>query len=248
MKGAKLAVFKLATNKQGIVFAAIFLLAMFVTAAHFASRVRARADWQQKVDPLVLAMAASELQTEFLVVLGEQADLSAAATLSTKLEKGTYVYEQLTAVAQRTQPAVIDALEALGSEYRPFWVSNIIWARGDATIVEVLAKRDDVASIHANPKVKLDVVTPLNTIDGVTTAANVEWNIELVGAPEVWASGVSGQGAVIGGQDTGYEWQHPALINQYRGWDGSTADHNYNWHDAIHTDNPNTAPGNPCGL
>ncbi len=54
-------------------------------------------------------------------------------------------------------------------------------------------------------------------------------------APDVWAQGFTGQGAVVGGQDTGYQWDHPALINQYRGWNGTTADHNYNWHDAIHS-------------
>jgi subtilisin family serine protease len=53
---------------------------------------------------------------------------------------------------------------------------------------------------------------------------------------------------VIGGQDTGYDWQHPALINQYRGWNGTAADHNYNWHDAIHENNPKTPPGNDCGF
>jgi len=46
---------------------------------------------------------------------------------------------------------------------------------------------------------------------------------------------------VIGGQDTGYAWQHPALIRQYRGWNGVAADHNYNWHDAIHV------TGSSCG-
>ncbi len=59
---------------------------------------------------------------------------------------------------------------------------------------------------------------------------------------------MNGQGIVIGGQDTGYEWQHPALMNQYRGWDGAVADHTYNWHDAIHENNPNTSPGNVCGF
>jgi subtilisin family serine protease len=48
----------------------------------------------------------------------------------------------------------------------------------------------------------------------------------------VWALGYTGQGVVVGGADTGYEWNHPALINQYRGWDGNTADHDYNWYDA----------------
>jgi subtilisin family serine protease len=47
---------------------------------------------------------------------------------------------------------------------------------------------------------------------------------------------------VVAGQDTGYDWSHPALKGHYRGWDGSTADHNYNWHDAIHDNFLN-----PCG-
>jgi len=59
-------------------------------------------------------------------------------------------------------------------------------------------------------------------------------------------NGFTGQGAVIGGQDTGYQWTHPALKNKYRGWDGVSADHNYSWHDAIHTD-LNGDFNNPCG-
>jgi hypothetical protein len=49
---------------------------------------------------------------------------------------------------------------------------------------------------------------------------------------------------IVGGQDTGYEWDHPALINQYRGYDPETmnADHNYNWHDAIQTSSNNPCP------
>ena len=53
---------------------------------------------------------------------------------------------------------------------------------------------------------------------------------------------------MIGGQDTGYDWNHPALINQYRGWNGQSPVHDYNWHDAIHENNPNTSVGNPCGF
>ncbi|NCF65851.1 MAG: S8 family serine peptidase [Chloroflexi bacterium] len=242
-----MAAIKLAVNRKVIVLVTISLLTLFVTGLQFVSQVKARADWQQKVDPWVLEATVSELDAEFLVVLDEQADLSAVDTLPTKLAKGTYVYEQLTAVAQRTQPSLIEALKSLGSEHRPYWVSNAIWVRGDARVVEALARRADVARIHANPRVKLDVVTSLNTHDSVKIATAVEWNIDHVGAPKVWASGVRGQGVIIGGQDTGYNWQHPALVRQYRGWNGSTADHNYNWHDAIHNDNLNTPPGNPCG-
>ena len=30
-------------------------------------------------------------------------------------------------------------------------------------------------------------------------------------------------------------WTHNALKPHYRGWNGSTADHNYNWWDSIHS-------------
>jgi hypothetical protein len=58
----------------------------------------------------------------------------------------------------------------------------------------------------------------------------------------VWTLGFRGQGISIGGADTGQRWTHNALKPHYRGWDGVAADHNYNWHDAIHD-----SIGNPCG-
>ena len=67
--------------------------------------------------------------------------------------------------------------------------------------------------------------------------------------------GIKGANVVVAGQDTGYEWEHPALKDKYRGWDGNNADHNYNWHDAIreisplHEDTVEITPAlNPCGL
>ncbi len=196
--------------------------------------------WRDKVDPWVLSTA-SQGDTEFLVFLSDQADLSGANALSTKLEKGRYVYQTLTSFAERTQSSLIAELDRLGVQYQPYWIANMIWVRGGLNAIQVLAQRLDVAHLYANPKVKLDAPA----IESLTNAApqGVEWNIIKVKAPDVWAMGFTGQGVVIGGQDTGYQWDHPALINQYRGWNGTSADHNYNWHDAIH-DGPG---GNPCG-
>ncbi len=66
-------------------------------------------------------------------------------------------------------------------------------------------------------------------------AAGPGSNLVQIGAPDVWAAGFTGQGVVVAGADTGYDWTHPALKGKYRGWNGTTADHNYNWHDAIHS-------------
>jgi hypothetical protein len=63
----------------------------------------------------------------------------------------------------------------------------------------------------------------------------------------LWALGFTGQGIVYGDADSGVQWDHPALKRHYRGWNGSTADHNYNWWDAVHAD-INGDGTNPIGF
>lgn len=199
--------------------------------------------WQSKIDPQVLTSAASG-ETDFLVVMEEQADLSGAAELTTKQEKGEYVFQQLTATASRSQESLINSLENQKVNYRSYWVVNMVWVRGSRTTLQSAASLSEVAHIYADPWIKNDLEET-----GASTPASspnvVEWNISKVNAPDVWADGYTGQDVVIGGQDTGYQWDHPALKEQYRGWDGTTADHNYNWHDAIHE---YISGGNTCGL
>jgi serine protease AprX len=191
--------------------------------------------WQAKVDPWVMESAALG-KTEFLVFLSQQANLSWADHLRTKSEKGAYVFARLTETANRTQKKLIGILQAQGVEYRSFWVANMVWVRSDAATLQQIAQLPDVAHIYANPHVRLESprqdIQPPQSPQSIDT---IEWNLTRVDAPEVWAAGYTGQGVVIGGQDTGYQWDHPALKGKYRGWDGAIADHNYNWHDAIHT-------------
>jgi len=100
--------------------------------------------WTNKIDPWVL-QSAQEGETEFLAFLGEQADLSGAAALQSKAEKGAYVYQKLTEVARRTQPPLLAALRGMGVPYRSFWVANMVWVRGDQLVIQALAQRPDVA-------------------------------------------------------------------------------------------------------
>jgi serine protease AprX len=200
------------------------------------------APWTDKVDPWVLNNA-SQGEIEFLVFLSSQADLSAADALPSKLEKGRYVYRTLSSFAKHTQVPLIAELDRLGVEYRPYWIANMIWVRGGLNIVQLLAQRVDVAHLNANPHVKLDA--PVIATASTSAPQGIEWNIIKVKAPDVWALGYTGQGVVIGGQDTGYQWDHPALINQYRGWNGLSVDHNYNWIDATAQHSP--LPIDPYG-
>jgi serine protease AprX len=201
--------------------------------------------WHTKVDLQLLQATTGGAEAEFILFLAEQADLSGAQHLQSKEAKGAYVYEQLTSVAAQTQPAIVAELARQGIEHRAYWVANMIWVRGDLNTVQMLAGRSDVDHVYANPMTRLPLLPQPAAGPQVRSTAGIEWNIVQVGAPQLWAVGIEGQGAVIGGQDTGYQWNHPALRNQYRGWDGTTADHNYNWHDAIHSGGGICGPSSP---
>ncbi len=61
----------------------------------------------------------------------------------------------------------------------------------------------------------------------------LEWNIALINADDVWTElGVDGSGVVVANMDTGVLYTHPALAGKYRGANGGSYDHNYNWYDA----------------
>jgi uncharacterized repeat protein (TIGR01451 family) len=222
----------------------LILLSLLTSVLNIQSAAMAPdAAWRAKVEAPVLE-AAAQGETEFLVFLEAQADLRAAREMQARAEKGAFVYKQLTETARQAQAPILRLLQARGAEYRPYWVANMIWVRGDAGLVETLARRTDVARLYNNPRVRLEIPEISESLaQEPEDATDIEWNISLVGAPEVWAAGYTGQGAVIGGQDTGYDWEHPALVNQYRGWDGASASHDYNWHDAIHS-----GDGGVCGL
>jgi subtilisin family serine protease len=173
-------------------------------------------------------------EAEFFLFLAEQADLAPASSFATKGERGRFVFETLREVARRTQTGILADLDAAGLPHRAYWAANMIWVRSSAPELEALARRGDVARVLANPR--LDREEPFRGGDSgsASGAVGIEWNIAHVGAPDVWDQGVTGQGAVIGGVDSGYDWDHPALKGHYRGWNGTTADHDYNWHDAVH--------------
>ncbi len=186
------------------------------------------------VDPVLLAQLREQGEAEMLVLLRPQADTSPALQLASKEERGRWVTETLRSVAEVTQKPVLELLQRKGAPARSFWIVNMVWTKGDERLVQALAQLPEVAKVLANPRVPL-ARPPLEATDEGGEPRLVEWGLARVGAPSVWALGYQGQGVVVGGQDTGYSWTHPALKGKYRGWDGNSADHNYNWHDAIHS-------------
>ena len=188
---------------------------------------------------------------EFFVILKSQADLSSALFLPTKEEKGAFVFNTLKAHAEKSQVNIQNYLNAQTVDFQSFWVFNCLYLTGDLALIQNLAGREDVAQIVNNPKSQLSLPPSDNSVLATTlsprNAATPTWGVLAIKADQVWAQGYRGQNVVIGGADTGYGWEHPALKTKYRGWNAATGkvDHNYSWHDAIHANN--SLAGNPCG-
>ena len=216
-----------------------------IVAASPARRLAVQEPPDRKLAPWVIARTADGADAEFLVILKDQADLAGAASLQTKEEKGRFVFDALRAKAGASQASLVEFLVQRNAEYRPFYIINALLVKGSRALANEIAARADVARVVGNPA--LPGVMPIKPDPSETpnlataTPDAIEPGVAYIRAPEVWAMGFTGQGLVIGGQDTGVQWDHPALQKQYRGWDGAGASHDYNWHDGIHKN------GGACG-
>ena len=202
-----------------------------------------------KIAPWVLEHATVASPAEFIVVLGEQADLSPAAKLLDKGAKTRFVRDALYAKAQATQAPLLAWLDARGLKYRAFYIVNAVLVTGTLDVADAISARADVVRIDGNPElpqVQPVALTPEEleaSARRAFTVQAIEPGVASIRAPEVWATGATGQGIVIGTADTGVRWDHAALKGKYRGWNGTIAHHDYNWHDSIHI----PAVGGTCG-
>lgn len=199
-----------------------------------------------EIDPTLLDYGGAATQDVLLVMDDQSTPLTTPLTSDTDylLRRRIFV-ANLIARADESQDGVRAWLTKRGIRHRPYWIANVIQAELPATALRELARATSdsalgrIARIEPNPL----LTTRLPKLEATDKAIEaVAAGVTRIRAPSVWSAGFRGQGVVIGGMDTGYQWNHPALRPQYRGWNGSTADHNYHWHDAVHN-----ASGNTCG-
>jgi serine protease AprX len=231
-------------QRLSLALAALLMAFAFLPGAGLAQE-SSPAVASDKIDDAVSAVLARDGSASFIVLMAEQADLSPAEQLRSKEEKGRYVFETLSATAERSQARLVAELKSRGVAFRSFYVVNALVVDGDLALATELAGRADVARLVANPTVRQPLPEVGVALPDAAPSA-IEWGVNNVNAPQVWATyGVTGTNIIVAGQDTGVRWTHTALRNHYRGWNGSTADHNYHWWDAIHSD---AGAVNPCGI
>lgn len=203
-----------------------------------------------KIEPALLQAVQQAGESDFMIFMDAEADLSAAAAQKTRTEKSRVVMAALKATAAKSQAGVLAELRARGIEHRAFWLANAISARGTLADLQAIAARSEVRQLlkidnrlpqMLPPTIARQPERPTGAKKAAPAAFNVakvlgdtaEPGVKLINAPAVWAMGFKGQGVVVGDHDVGVKWDHPALKKQYRGWNGTTASHDYNWRNAF---------------
>jgi subtilisin family serine protease len=234
------------------------ILLVFLLHVVAATATGQSAGWRTKVSPEMLATLDNGQKADILIVFHEQADIGGAKNLKTKTEKARFVYNRLIETASRSQANAVRILREQNAFVNGLYLVNAIAVgKCDLTLAKQLAELQEVKWIGADPSVQFPGPVESAAADPAANRGTVEWGVEKIGAPAVWALGFTGQGITVGGADTGYDWWHPAIQPHYRGWTGdlATTNHNYNWHDAIHDYSPlnldslgNPYSPNPCGF
>ena len=104
----------------------------------------------EKIAARVLSDTADGKSASVVIMLKDQADVSAAYSVTDQDARGWYVYKTLTEHAAQSQIGLQNFLKSEGVAYQSFWVANMIVVTANRSLVDKLAARTDVARIDSN--------------------------------------------------------------------------------------------------
>jgi hypothetical protein len=187
-----------------------------------------------KIESSLLSAIAENGTADFIVRFNQQADLSAAYTMDWN-QRGEFVYDTLRETAASSQLNAKAILDATGLKYQTFIAGNdlYVWG-GTQTAVNGLSALPEVYYIRATRTYTIDPIVEIKPFENITWAGDLlamhslttvgsfpnailDWGITDTKANQFWATyGLKGDGMVVANIDTGVQWNHPALINQFK--------------------------------
>ena len=186
------------------------------------------------IDPKLYIQLQKKSTTDALIVFNATPDFTRATLISDKRERRVFVANLIAKTAIDAQKNVANFLKDNNLTYSPYSVVNCIYVPAiNKTALLQIAAFTEVKEIIHNATLRSVSDVALGNNSPVADRAGIEWGIKNIKADSVWMMGYTGTGVVVGGEDTGYNWTHAAIKNKYRGWNGTTATHDYNWYNAV---------------
>lgn len=204
---------------------------------------------EDKIDTKLSKAYKEEENVKYIVILEDQTDTEEIANnakesaeqnslsqVKTKEKIQKAVVSELQSNAKATQKDLISYLKKDTKNikaYNSFFIVNAVAVTGTEESAEEIARLPEVKSVILDEKQKL---LPIEKNKSELTDDEIEWNIDRIGAPDVWETGVTGENTVVANIDSGVEGNHPALKRQYRGYnpdDPENPSHEFNWYDAV---------------
>jgi subtilisin family serine protease len=159
------------------------------------------------------------------VLLKARADLTGVAAIGDLHARRTEAYRRLVDTANRSQRPLRHELSLLHLHYTSYYLVNGLEVDGGPAVRAWLSRRSDVDRVLRSPRLRPvpQEAAPL-AAGTARPGGSPQWNIRLIGADRVWATGDTGAGIVIGTSDSGVDGAHPALAASFRGGDDSWYD------------------------
>lgn len=184
--------------------------------------------------------------TDILVFLKSEVRLQPYFMLAQKQARHARLYQDLVKNAKQSQAPLLQMIQSKGFKTKSYYITNMIFVENATQeLMKQLQQRSEVRKVSLNQPFQVKMLPKSNA--GIFQNEGIEPGIVAIGADQVWNMNIKGQNIVIAGQDTGVQWDHPALIRQYRGTTARGVNHDYNWHDAIHKKENRLPRGNRCG-
>ncbi|MFD6139749.1 S8 family serine peptidase [Promicromonospora sp. NPDC060271] len=198
------------------------------------ARVAPSADPADKISPAAERTFAARGTTDYWLRFDDVPDLSAADGITVWSERGRYVYDALTAAAEKAQAGTVAELESAGAEYTSYWAANAILVE-DGTLDEAVELAADSDVVEVRPTVRYSIPEPVEVAGEADVAAaeadgHTTWGLRTINADDMWAAGFTGDGVVVANLDSGVA-PHSALSEKYRGA-GASNPNAYNYFSA----------------
>ena len=247
-------------NRKRIFLASITMLVMMGMLGSLGRLIPAAAQVsgpRAQVDTQVLEALQSGETADYVIVMAEQADLSAAYGISDWEERGWYVYNTLKETAARTQKSTLAQLKRQGIRNQSFFAGNEIYVHGGTQqSLNAVIDLAEVGSVRAPLTVQLEPagarfsrpLGPAQPQAALQTELNGSptWGLTDAGAPAFWSEYESkGETIIVANIDSGVQYDHPALANSYRCINGNLLDPKC-WYDAT-GDPPEVGPHDDLG-